>query len=52
MWGRPLRQRDRDEVGENAPGGPILATLEEPLTEAWLARAPKSLSRAYLDTPA
>ncbi len=90
VWERPLRQVDRDALGEDAPDGPILAArtpdlgakdalladdpgvyfttphfsgysavlvrldaigpaeLEELITEAWLAQAPKGLAEEYL----
>ena len=90
VWERPLRPREMQELGTDAPEGPILAArvehagakealladdprvyfttshfdgypavlarlerigaadLEELITEAWLARAPKRLLDAYL----
>jgi hypothetical protein len=89
VWERPLRRRDLEELGEDAPSGPILGVpvadlgvkealltedpavyfttshfdgysavlvrlervgrreLKELITEAWLLRAPKRLSRTY-----
>jgi hypothetical protein len=90
VWERPLRQKEVEALGDDAPSGPILgarvehlvakeallaedsdiffttshfdrtpavlvrldqiavADLEEVITEAWLARAPKRLRDAYL----
>ena len=94
VWERPLRTKEAEELGEDAPDGPILAArvehvgakealladdpniyfttshfngypailvrldrvgieeLQEIVTEAWLARAPRALAKAYLDTKA
>ena len=94
VWERPLRTKEVEELGEDAPDGPILAArvehvgakealladdpdfyfttshfngypailvrldrvrieeLNEIVTEAWLARAPRTLVKAYLDTKA
>jgi hypothetical protein len=94
VWERPLRTKEVEELGEDAPDGPILAArvehvgakealladdprlyfttshfngypailvrldrvgieeLDEIVTEAWLARAPQTLVKAYLDTKA
>jgi hypothetical protein len=91
VWERPLRPKEIDAFGDDAPTGPILGArvehplakealladdpdvffttphfdghpsvlvrldliadpdLEEVVTEAWLARAPERLVRAYLD---
>ena len=91
VWERPLRPREIETLGGDAPGGPILGArvehlgakealladdpsvffttshfngypailvrlerlpvegLEEVVTEAWLARAPRRLVKAYLD---
>jgi hypothetical protein len=91
-WERPLRRKDLEALGDDAPDGPILGArvehlvakealladapdvyfttphfdgypavlvrldriaaedLEELIVEAWLARAPKRLAKAYLDT--
>ncbi len=91
VWERPLRQREVEALGEDAPDGPILgarvehlgakealladdpqvflttphfdgypailvrldriatADLHEVAVEAWLARAPKPLARAYVE---
>jgi hypothetical protein len=91
VWERPLRPKEIEALGDDAPTGPILGArvehllakealladdpavffttshfeshpsilirlglitgddLEEVVTEAWLARAPKRLARAYLD---
>jgi hypothetical protein len=93
VWERPLRPKEIEELGEDAPDGPILgarvehlvakeallandpkmffttphfdgyaailvrldhiavADLEELVTEAWLARAPKRLAQAYSSQP-
>lgn len=90
VWERPLRKRDRDELGDALPDGPILAAatpdldeklalvegeadycfttghfdgyptvliqleriptarLQEIVTDAWLACAPKRLAKEYL----
>jgi hypothetical protein len=90
VWERPLRKKEVEALGDDAPSGPILgarvehlvakeallaedsdiffttshfdrtpavlvrldqiavADLEEVITEAWLARAPKRLRDAYL----
>jgi hypothetical protein len=92
VWERPLRRRDLDALGANAPDGPILGArtadvgvkealiaddptvffttphfngypavlvqldritvpaLEELIVEAWLARAPKRLTKVYLES--
>jgi hypothetical protein len=92
VWERPLRQKEREELSEPSPEGPILAArvehlgakealladdsrvffttthfdgygailvrldriavadLDEVITEAWLARAPARLVKAYLGT--
>jgi hypothetical protein len=92
VWERPLRRRDLDALGANAPDGPILGArtadvgvkealiaddptvffttphfngypavlvqldritvpaLEELIVEAWLARAPKRLTKLYLES--
>jgi hypothetical protein len=91
VWERPLRRREIEALGREAPDGPILAArvehlgakealladdpavffttphfdgypailvrldritledLEEVVTEAWLARAPRRLANAYLE---
>lgn len=91
VWERPLRARDREELGDAAPDGEIVGLstadegekrvlvadepdvfltthhfdgyaavlarldrisvgeLEEVVQDAWLARAPRRLARAYLD---
>jgi len=91
VWERPLRRREVEELGVNAPDGPILGArvehliakealladdpelffttshfegfpavlvrldriglddLREVVVEAWLARAPNRLARAYLE---
>jgi hypothetical protein len=91
VWERPLRQKEVEALGEDAPDGPILGArvehlgakealladdpqvflttphfdgypailvrldriaivdLREVVVEAWLARAPKQLARAYVD---
>jgi hypothetical protein len=91
VWERPLRPREIEALGSDAPDGPILAArvehlgakealladdpsvffttshfdgypailvrldrmpvedLDEVVTEAWLARAPRRLVEAYLD---
>jgi hypothetical protein len=91
VWERPLRRKELDSLGEQAPGGEILAArvehllakdalladeprvffttphfegypailarlerlssddLTELVTEAWLARAPASVVKAYLE---
>jgi hypothetical protein len=91
LWERPLRPKESESLGGDAPDGPILAArvehlgakealladdpglffttshfdgypailvrlerigiedLEELATEAWLARAPKRLVKAYLE---
>ncbi len=91
VWERPLRTKEVEELGADAPDGPILAArvehlgakealladdpsiyfttshfdgypailvrldrigreeLREVITEAWLARAPRTLVSAYLD---
>ena len=93
VWERPLRRKDLEALGNEAPDGPILgarvehlgakeallandegvffttphfdgypailvrlegirvAYLDEVIVEAWLARAPKRLVKAYLDKP-
>ncbi len=93
VWERPLRTKEVEELGDDAPDGPILAArvehvgakealladdpdlyfttshfdgypailvrldcaefgeLREVVTEAWLARAPRPLVKAYLDRP-
>lgn len=93
VWERPLRPKEIETLGDDAPDGPILGArvehlvakdalladdprvffttphfegyaavlarldrisvedLEELVTEAWLARAPKRLSEAYLSGP-
>lgn len=90
VWERPLRAREIEELGDDAPEGPILGArvehlgakeallvddpsvyfttshfkgyaailvrlariapedLDEAITEAWLARAPRRLADAYL----
>jgi hypothetical protein len=90
VWERPLRPKEIDALGKDAPSGPILGArvehivakealladdsgvyfttphfdgypailvrldriatpdLKELITEAWLVRAPKRLSKAYL----
>ncbi|MEP7765031.1 MmcQ/YjbR family DNA-binding protein [Sanguibacter sp. 25GB23B1] len=42
VWERPLRSRDRDELGDSAPDGPIVAVYVSDLgeKEALLAGAP------------
>jgi hypothetical protein len=94
VWERPLRAKEVEELGDDAPDGPILGArvehvgakealladapdlyfttshfngypailvrldrvgieeLQEIVTEAWLARAPRPLVEAYLDTKA
>jgi hypothetical protein len=94
VWERPLRTKEVEELGDDAPDGPILAVrvehvgakealladdsglyfttshfngypailvrldrigieeLQEIVTEAWLARAPRALVKAYLATKA
>jgi len=56
-WERPLRKTDYAALGADAPDGDILGArvadegvteLEELLTEAWLAQAPKTLAKAFL----
>jgi hypothetical protein len=91
VWERPLRPKEVDALGANAPDGPILgarvehlgakeallnddpdiffttdhfdgypavlvrldsisaAELNEVIVEAWLARAPRRLAKAYVD---
>jgi len=91
VWERPLRQKEIQALGDDAPEGPILGArvehigakaalraadpsiffttphfdgypailvrleragiedLREVITEAWLARAPKRLAKAYMD---
>lgn len=91
VWERPLRQKEIEALGDDAPDGPILGArvehlgakeallaedpqlflttphfdgypailvrldrialtdLQEVAVEAWLARAPKPLARAYVD---
>jgi hypothetical protein len=91
VWERPLRSKEIDALGDDAPSGPILGArvehlvakealladdprvffttphfdgypailvrleniaiddLDELVTEAWLARAPSRLVKAYLD---
>jgi hypothetical protein len=91
VWERPLRPKEADALGDDAPDGPILGArvehlvakealladdprvffttshfdgyaavlvrldriaiddLDELVTEAWLARAPSRLVKAYLD---
>jgi hypothetical protein len=91
VWERPLRQKEIEALGDDAPDGPILGArvehvgakealladdprvffttphfdgypailvrldritvedLNEVITEAWLARAPKRIVKAYLD---
>jgi hypothetical protein len=91
VWERPLRPKEVEALGSDAPDGPILGArvehlgakealladdpdiflttphfdgypailvrldrvtiedLHEVVVEAWLARAPKSLARAYID---
>jgi hypothetical protein len=91
VWERPLRRKEIEALGNEAPDGPILGArvehvgakealladdprvffttphfdgypailvrldritvedLDEVITEAWLARAPKRLVKAYLD---
>jgi hypothetical protein len=93
VWERPLRPKEVDALGDDAPDGPILGArvehllakevlladdprvffttshfdgypavlvrldriaiddLHELVTEAWLARAPSRLVKAYLDKP-
>jgi hypothetical protein len=56
-WERPLRKADYAALGADAPDGDILGArvaeigvpeLGELLTEAWLAQAPKTLAKAFL----
>jgi hypothetical protein len=91
VWERPLRAKEIEALGDDAPDGPILGArvehvgakaallaedpsiffttphfdgypailmrleragiedLREVITEAWLARAPKRLAKAYMD---
>jgi hypothetical protein len=49
-WERPLRRADREALGPVRPERIGLPELTELLTEAWLARAPKRLAKANLET--
>jgi hypothetical protein len=59
VWERPLRRADLAHLGDRAPDAPPLGAwlldrigfgeLEELVTEAWLARAPRRVARAWLD---